>query len=113
MDGRQNFVELNQLGALLRVFFRVEPLDGNLRKVRIGVITRAILVSQPLGLDLHLQRLGRLEAVAAHVEILDDVQHLQGRQPLRVGRHGVYIDAAILRYQRLDPLGVVFAQILG
>ena len=59
-----------------------------------------------------MQRLRRLEAEAAHIELLDDVQHLQCRQALRVGGHPVHIHAAIVRHQRLNPLGMVLAQIL-
>ena len=81
--------------------------------MRIGIVARAIFVSQPLRLNLHLQRLRRLKPVAAHVEVLNDVQHLQRGQPLRVRRHPIHIHAAILCHQRLHPLGMVFAQILG
>ena len=68
--------------------------------MRIGVVARAIFVGQPLGLYLHVKRCGGLEAHLAQIELLDDVEHLQRGQALRVRAHGIDIDAAIVRHQR-------------
>src|SRR3546814_4351186 len=44
--------------------------------------------------------------------MLEDVQHLQGRDALRIGAEGIDVGAAIARFVRLDPFGLVRGQIL-
>jgi len=105
-------VEADELRALLRVVFRVKPVDGNFCKVRIGVEAGAIFIGQPLGFDLHVQRLRGLEAELAQIELLDNVEHLQGCEALRIGAHGIDIHAAVVADERLVPLGTMLAEIL-
>ena len=46
------------------------------------------------------------------VEALEDVQHLEGDDALRAGRHLVHVDAAVAGADGLDPVGGVVGQIL-
>src|SRR3546814_3264249 len=75
--------------------------------MRIGIISRAILIGEALRLGLQMDRQGRLEACPFQVEMLEDVQHLQGRDALRIGAEGIDVGAAIARFVRLDPFGLV------
>ena len=109
---RQNPVGSNQLGALGRIFLRVQPLHRNLRKIRVGVIAAAVFIGQALGLDLRVDRGRRLKAHIAKIEVLQNIQNLQGSQSLRVCGHCIDIHSAIRSHQRLVPLGVLIAQIV-
>ena len=113
MDGREDAVEPDELGALLGVVLGVEPVDGDLGEVRIGVVAGAVFVGEALGFDLDVEGVGGLEAHAAQVEVLEDVEHLQGGEALGVGGHGVDVDAAIVGDEGLDPLGVLVAEVVG
>jgi len=62
--------------------------------------------------DLHVQRLRGLEAELAQIELLDNVEHLQGCEALRIGAHGIDIHAAVVADERLVPLGTMLAEIL-
>ncbi len=112
MDGGEQAVGADQLGALGRIFLRDQPFDRHVRKVRIGVVTRAVLIGETLRLGLQVDRQRRLEARAFQVEMLEDVEHLQGRDPLRVRAEGINVGAAIARFVRLDPFGLVRGEIL-
>ena len=113
IDGLEDAVEPDELSPLPCVILRVQPVDGNLRKMRVRVVTRAVFIRQTLGLDLHMQRLGGLEAHLAHVELLDDVEHLQRRETLGVRTHTVDVHAAVVGHQRLHPFRVVLAEVFG
>ncbi len=67
-------VGLDELGALGCVGFGVQPLDGDLGEVRIGVVAGAVFVGEALGFDLDVQGVGGLEAHAAQVEVFGDVE---------------------------------------
>jgi hypothetical protein len=69
IDGAENAVEADELGALFRVVLRVEPVDGDFRKVRIGVEARAVFIGQALGFDLHVERSARTGSRTAQIEV--------------------------------------------
>jgi len=81
------------------------------RKVRVGVVARAVFIGEALGFGLHMQRRSRLEAHFAYVEVFEDVEHLQRGETLRVGGHGIDLDAAVSGDERLQPFSVVGTQV--
>ena len=68
--------------------------------MRIGIIARAILVGEALGLGLEVDRQGRLEPGALQVEIFEDVEHLQRRDALRIGAERIDVGACLLYTSR-------------
>ena len=60
-----------------------------------------------------MQRLGRAEAHRLQVVRLQQVEHLEHRDPLPVRRQLPDIIAAIVRRDRLDPLAPVRGQVVG
>ena len=84
---------------------------GIFGEVRIGVVARAIFVGEALGFDLRVKRCGGLESHAAEIEIFGDVEKLESGEALRVGGHGVDVEAAIVGDERIEPFGVLFAKI--
>src|SRR5271163_99190 len=113
MHGSQNLVGPDELCTLFGIVLGVQPVDGNLCEVGIGVISRAVFVGEALGLCLHMNGSGGLEAHFSEVELLEDVEHLQGCEALRVCAHSIDVNAAILCDQRFDPFGMMLAKILG
>ena len=113
IDGLEDAIEANELGALLRVILGVKPVDGDFCEVRVGIVAGAVFVGQALGFNLDVEGLRGLETESAHVELLDHVEHLQRSQPLCVGGHGINVDAAVAGHQRFIPLGMMRAQIFG
>ncbi len=109
---RQNAVRAYQLGALRGVCLGIEPLGRHRGEMRVRVIAGTVLVRQPLGLRLHVDRGGRLKAHAAKIEILENVQHLQGGETLRVGGDRVNVHPAVGGHERIAPFGMLAAQIL-
>ena len=91
--------------------FEISHSMGIFGEVRIGVVARAIFVGEALGFDLRVKRCGGLEAHAAEIEIFGDVEKLQRGEALRVGGHGVDVDAAIVGDERIEPFGVLFAEV--
>ena len=52
-----------------------------------------------------------METKLAHIELLDDVQHLQRGETLCVGGHGIDVEPSVPGDQRLVPFGMVLAKI--
>jgi hypothetical protein len=110
IDGVEDAVEADEFGAFLCVVLRVEPVDGDFCEVGIGVVAGAVFIGEALGFDLTWSDCGT-GSPSAHVELLDDVEHLQCGQALRVGAHAVDVDAAVVGDERFDPLGLMLAEI--
>ena len=104
-------VQLDQRAALRRVVLREQRLQRNLRELRIGVVTRAVLERELLGLDEQVQVLGAAEAHGLEVVALEDVEHLQRRDALPVRRQLPHVVAAVVSGHRLDPFGAVRGQV--
>ena len=98
--------------TLRRIALGVQLIDRDTREVRICVVAGAILVGQSFGLGLHVDRIRRLKAHAAQIEILENVEHLQGGEALSVRSHRIDIDAAVRGDQGLDPFAAMRPQIL-
>ena len=81
--------------------------------MRVGVEPGTVRVRETLGLGLHVNRCGGLEAHRAQVEMLQDIQHLQRRESLGIGAHGIDIHPPIRSQQRFDPFGTLLAQVLA
>jgi len=64
--------------------------------VGIGVVAGAVFVGEALGFGHDVEGLGRLEAHAAEIEVLKDVEHLQSGEALGVGAHAADVDAAVV-----------------
>ena len=64
IDGRQDSVRTDQLGALGGIVFGIEPFERDLAKIGIGKELGAVLKGQTLGLDLMMQAGRGLEAHA-------------------------------------------------
>ncbi len=111
MDGSEDAVELDLIGALLCVLLGVEPVDGDFGEVRVGVVAGAVFVGEALGFDLDVEGFGGLEAHVAEVETFGDVEELESGEALGVGGHGVDVDAAVVGDDGVEPLGVLGAEV--
>ena len=109
---RAHPIRPDQLCPLGCVGLGIQPRGRNVGEIRVRIVAGAVLVGQSLGLRLRVNRLGGLEAHRAQIEILQDVEHLKGRQPLRIGPHRIDIDAAVGADQRVDPFAPVRLEVL-
>ena len=106
-------VQLDERAALRRIVLRDQPLERNLRELRIGVELRAVFEGELLGLDEDVQIVGAAETHGLEVVGLEDVEHLQRGDALRVRRQLPHVVAAVVSGHGLDPLGAVRGQIGG
>ena len=111
--GHPHPIRPNELCALGGVGLRIEPVDRDVREMRIRVMAGAILVSQALGLGLRMDRVGGLETHSAQIEILENVEHLKRCESLRIGPHRIDVHATVSGDQRFNPFACVRAKILA
>ena len=102
-------MHVDQLGALLRVFLRDQPVDRHLGKLHIGVELGAIFEGELLRLGKQVHIVCAAKAHRFDIVLLNDIQDLQCRNALPVGRQLPDIPAAIVAADRFDP----FAGMLG
>ena len=102
---------VEQLGALGGVLFRDEPLDelgARTSKVGVGVKLGAVGEGELLGLDVGVQIVCRVEPHRSQVVQLEDIEHLEGGDALRIGWQLVHaVPPAIRRRDGGHPLAVV------
>ena len=104
-------LRVDQLRALAGVVLRDEFLQRHLGEIQVGVVDGPVLVGQLLGLDEEVQVLGRVRLERADVERLQHVEDLQRGDALAVGRDLPHVVAAIAAADRLDPVGLVVAEV--
>ena len=104
---------IDQRGALARVALRDQPGRGRLREARVGHIAAQILVGQLLRFDLEVQVFQAGWRVVEQGKRLEDVEHLQRRDALAVGRQLIHLPSAIFGGDRLDPFGLELRQVFG
>eukprot|EP00754_Rhynchopus_humris_P048973 Rhum_TRINITY_DN8102_c0_g1::Rhum_TRINITY_DN8102_c0_g1_i1::g.26220::m.26220 len=110
-------VHVDHLRTLLRVRLADQPLDHlgcRLAEVRVAVERGPVCEGQLLRLDVEVEVVGRVVSEGAQVEVLEDVQHLDGCDALRVRRQlEDLVLAAVRRRHRLHPLTVVRREVLA
>ena len=94
------------------VFLRDQLLDGHFREARIGVVALQVVEDDFLRLDEQVPVFARgrpelreVEAQLGHAG-LEDVQFLEHRETLSIGRQFVDVETVVIRRQRRHPLGV-------
>ena len=85
--------------------------SGRRHEAGSAEIRGAVGERDPLGLDERVQVLGGVVAERLDVEALEDVQHLERDEPLRVRRHLVHVVAAVVRRDRIDPVRLVLGEV--
>ena len=95
------------------VRLREQPAHGHLGEARVGHVAAQVGVGQFLRLDLVVQRVGRLRPQLRQRKRLHDVEHLERRDALAVGRQFVDLPAAVLGRDRRHPLGLELGQVGG
>ena len=103
----------DQRGARLGELLRLEPVNGNLRELRVGVESDHVGVRELLRLDHRVQGARRVVAVLGERKGLHDVEHLERRDALAVRRQLVDRPTVIRRRNRVDPLAVEAGHIRG
>ena len=103
LDGPKNLLGMEQLTALGCIFLRDQLCGGQFAELRIGVEAGSVLVCDLLCFDHQVQEVARVVAHRRHVKILQDVEHLQRRDALPIGRQLPHVIAAVIGRDRLDP----------
>mmetsp|Transcript_19740 Transcript_19740/g.78614 ORF Transcript_19740/g.78614 Transcript_19740/m.78614 type:complete len:568 (+) Transcript_19740:124-1827(+) len=113
VDGLRRDVGIDERAALRRVVLGEEPRHRDVGEVGVGVVLCRVGVRELLRLDVGVQRVGRVEP--RQLEAFEDVEHLQRREALRVGRE--LEDAVRLAVRRVeqfvDPLAAVRLEVVG
>ena len=107
-----SFVRIDESGALRRVCLRQQALHRDFGEPGVGVVTIKIGVGQFHGLDLLVQLHRALRSASVRLERAHDVQHLERRHALAVGRKFVNLPAAIVDGNRLNPFRGKVGQIV-
>ena len=105
-------MHVDQLRAPPGVVLGQQLLHGSLRERGVGVVARAVGERQLLRLHHHMPVVRRAPPHLREVEVLEDVEHLERREPLAIGRqlpHGV---AMVGGGDRLVPGRVVLGEIV-
>ncbi len=98
--------------ALGGVVLREQPGERHLHEGGIGVELGPVLEGQLLGLREEVRVLRAAEGDLREVVAFEDVQHLEGRDALAVGRQLPHVVAAVVDADGLHPVRVVGGQVL-
>ena len=104
--------KIDQLAALVGIGVRQQTFHRHMRECRIGIPFGEVFVGQALGLEHRRQRVGRARAHLLQIVAFEDLQHLQNRRALAVGRQFVHVIAAIVDRERRHPFAVMRREIL-
>ena len=104
---------VDQLAPARGVRLRDQLGDGDPGEIGVGVVFGPVLVGELLGLDHQVERLGRLRPHRLEVVRLQEVEDLQDRDPLAVGRQFPDVVAPIIRRDGLDPGAGVVLEVLA
>jgi hypothetical protein len=92
---------------------RQKPRERCFGRARVGAPTLAVGKGEFLRLDHHMDRVGRQEAHASEIEMLDDLQLFEEHKTGRVWRRFEHGEAAIIDADRLLLLGLESVEIGG
>ncbi|MDR6756362.1 hypothetical protein J2Y48_001652 [Mycoplana sp. BE70] len=87
-----------------RIVSRQQSIDGHIHLIRIADVPVSIAIGEPTRLDLQMQSLNTAWTEPLQIKFRKDVEHQQCRQALIVGRHLVYVMAAVGNAHWLDIL---------
>ena len=95
-----------------RIVFRQKRLeDARGDEIRIGKVRGAIGKRDPLRFDEQMEIVRRSRPHRFHVVALEDVQHLEHHEPLRVRRHLVDVVAPVARRDWIDPVRAMVGEV--
>ena len=104
---------VHQRAALVGVGFRDQPLGRHVAEARVADVAVAVVIGELLGLDHEMDVVGAEERLAAQVERLEQVQHLEHREALGRRRRLVDRHAAIGADDRLAPARLLRLEVAG
>ena len=102
---------VDQGGALAGVGHRKHPRHGDLAETRVGYIAVQVGIRQFLGFNLGVQLVHPARRISREREEREDVEHLDGRDALAIGRQLIDFPTAVYGGDGLHPLGFKLAQI--